>query len=164
MEMTNKILLLALCLLLPASFMSCDSDEPDNPSHSTNNTTTTQRISKPTFDKFLSTTDFDGFSLRVRFKTGGDAVHNIDAVVYWQAYTRKPATKPKKSDLSRSESMRMYDVTYHNTGSKKGMTNSIVFDRSHAGYHSGTYIYYYVECENSEGSAESPIDYVIVKR
>ncbi len=44
------------------------------------------------------------------------------------------------------------------------MTESIVFDKSHAGYSGGTYIYYYVECRNCKGSAESSVYYAIVKR
>lgn len=36
--------------------------------------------------------------------------------------------------------------------------------KSHAGYNSGTYIYYYVEYKNSVGSASSSISYTIVKR
>ena len=44
------------------------------------------------------------------------------------------------------------------------MTESIVFDKSHAGYNGSTYIYYYVECKNSVGSASSSISYTIVKR
>lgn len=55
-------------------------------------------------------------------------------------------------------------AVYHNTGSKKGMTESLVFANSHAGYNGGTYIYYYVECKNSVGSASSSISYTIVKR
>lgn len=61
--------------------------------------------------------------------------------------------------------MRQYgSATYHNTGSKKGMTESIVFNKSHAGSTGGTYIYYYVECHNSNGSAETPVSYTVVKR
>lgn len=59
--------------------------------------------------------------------------------------------------------MRQYEAaTYHNTGSKKGMTESIVFDKSHVGY-SGSYIYYYVECRNSVGRAESSVTYMVAK-
>ena len=89
----------------------------------------------------------------MRFKTGGDAEDNIDATVHW------------KGDLKKVESMRQYGVaTYHNTGPRKGMTESIVFDKSHGGYNGGTYIYYYVECRNSVGKAETAVDYVVVKR
>lgn len=163
--MAHKIFCMALCLILSFSFWSCDTDEPDAPSSSSNQNTSTQKISKPSFDKFLTTTDSDGFSIRVRFKTGGDKESNISATVHWKAYSKKPSSTPKKSDLTKVESMRQYGAaTYHNTGSKKGMTESIVFDKSHAGYGGGTYIYYYVECRNSKGSAESSISHTIVKR
>ena len=152
-------------LILSIGLVSCGTDEPDDPSEPNDKNTSAQRISKPSFDKFLTTTDRDGFSIRVRFKTGGDTESNLSARVYWKAYSGKPSTKPTKSDLTKVESMRQYGAaTYHNTGSKKGMTESITFDRSHGGYNGGTYIYYYVECTNSKGSAESPLDHTIVKR
>lgn len=107
----------------------------------------------------------DGFSIRVRFKTGGDNESNLSATVYWKSYSKKPSSTPAKKELTKVESMRQYgSAVYHNTGSKKGMTESIVFDKSHAGYNGGTYIYYYVECKNSVGSASSSISYTIVKR
>lgn len=157
---------MALCLSLALLFWSCETDEPDAPSNSSSqNTSNRQKITKPSFDKFLTTTDSDGFSIRVRFKTGGDKEENLGATVHWKAYSKKPASKPSKSDLTKVESMRKYGAaTYHKTGSKKGMTESIVFDKSHAGVNGGTYIYYYVECTNSKGSADSPLDYTIVKR
>ena len=89
----------------------------------------------------------------------------MSIAVYWKAYSKKLSSKPSKSELTKVESMRQYgSATYHNTGLKKGMTESIVFDKSHAGYNGGIYIYYYVECKNSVGSDESPISYEIVKR
>ena len=151
--------------MLLFSVASCDKDEPSSSSSSSNQGTSSQRVSKPSFDKFLSTTDRDGFSLRVRFKTGGDKESNMRATVYWKAYSSKPSSKPSKRELTKVESMRQYGAaTYHKTGSKKGRTESIVFDKSHAGYSGGTYIYYYVECSNSKGSDESSVDYTIVKR
>lgn len=150
-----------------AMLVSCSPDD-DNDSHSsliTTTTTTTQKVTAPKFDKYLTTTDLDGFSIRVRFKTGGDKENNLSATVYWKNYSKKPSTTPTKKELTKVESMRQYgSAVYHNTGSEKGMTESIVFDKSHAGYNGGTYIYYYVECKNSVGSANSSISYTIVKR
>lgn len=144
-------------------FSSCEKDEPDVPS-SSSSTTTKQTITKPSFDKFLSTSDKASFSIRVRFKTGGDKEQNLSATVHWKAYSSKPSKTPSKSDLTKVESMRQYGAaTYHNTGAKKGMTESIVFDKSHAGY-SGSYIYYYVECSNSKGSASSSVTYMVTPR
>lgn len=155
------------CILIITSYWlcSCNPDDETVLSNTDITGTNTSKVTKPTFDKFLSTTDTDGFSIRVRFKTGGDKESNIHATVYWKAYSKKPSSKPSKSELTKVESMRQYGAaTYHNTGSKKGMTESIVFDKSHAGYNGGTYIYYYVECKNSVGSDESSISYEIVKR
>lgn len=160
----KKYLHFILCMALSAFFCSCDpDDEPKSGSSST--TTTTQTISRPSFDKFLSTSDKAGFSIQVRFKTGGDKEQNISATVHWRAYSSKPSKTPSKSDLTKVESMRQYgSATYHNTGSKKGMTESIVFDKSHAGYSGGYYIYYYVECKNSKGSASSSVTYMVTPR
>lgn len=147
-------------LVIGMSFSSCDTDEPDYPSSSTTNK---QKVTRPTFDKYLSTSDKASFSIRVRFKTGGDSESNLSATVHWKAYSSKQSSTPKKSDLNKVESMRQYGAaTYHNTGSKKGMTESIVFDKSHAGY-SSSYIYYYVECHNSVGSAESSVTYMVAR-
>ena len=159
--LTSVCLTFATCL-----FCGCSpDDENDNHSSSTTTTTTTQKISAPKFDKYLTTTDLDGFSIRVRFKTGGDKESNLSATVYWKNYSKKPSSTPTKKELTKIESMRQYgSAVYHNTGSKKGMTESIFFDKSHAGYNGGTYIYYYVECRNSVGIASSSISYTIVKR
>ena len=163
--MTNKIISVLLCFMLSMGIWSCGGDEPDSPSNSFNQNTSSQKISKPSFDKFLTTATTNGFSIRVRFKTGGDIESNMNATVYWKAFSKKPSSKPSKKDLTKVETMRHYGAaTYHNTGSKKGMTESIVFDKSHAGYSGGTYIYYYVECRNSKGAAQSSVDYTIVKR
>lgn len=157
----TRVFLLSL-LVMGIVFSSCDNDEPDSPS-SSSTTTTNKKITKPTFNKYLSTSDKASFSIRVRFKTGGDKESNLSATVHWEAYSKKPSSTPKKSELSKVESMRQYGAaTYHTTGSKKGMTESIVFDKSHAGY-SGSYIYYYVECRNSVGSAESSVTYMVAK-
>ena len=155
--------LIISALVVGMAFSSCDTDEPDSPSSSTSTTTINQKVTKPSFDKYLSTSDKASFSIRVRFKTGGDRESNLSATVHWKAYSSKQSSTPKKSELNKVESMRQYGAaTYHNTGSKKGMTESIVFDKSHAGY-SGSYIYYYVECHNSVGSAESSVTYMVAK-
>lgn len=164
----NKIITSLLSLVLCFVMASCGGDEPDKPSSgtsggSTPGGSTTQRITKPSFDKDLSTSDLASFSIRVRFKTGGDKESNLSATVHWNSYRSKPSKTPSKKDLTKTESMRQYgSATYHNTGSKKGMTESIVFDKSHAGY-GGSYIYYYVECTNSKGSASSAVSYFKAK-
>lgn len=144
-------------------FSSCETDEPSTQSTSSSSTNK-QTITRPSFDKFMSTSDKASFSIRVRFKTGGDKEQNLSATVHWKAYSSKQSKKPSKSDLTKVESMRQYGAaTYHKTGEKKGMTESIVFDKSHAGYN-GCYIYYYVECSNSKGSASSSVTYMVTRR
>lgn len=146
-------------------FIGCEKDEEYDTSTTKQETVSkTQKVTSPSFDKDLTTVDTDGFSIRVRFKTGGDEKENLSAKVHWKAYSAKQSPIPSKKDLTKVESMRIYDATYHNTGPKKGMTESIVFDKSHAGYGGGTYIYYYVECKNSKGSAVSDVTYTIVRR
>lgn len=161
--MASRKLFMILLLTLCVGISSCGTDDTESsldPSSSNNN-----NISKPSFDKFLTTTDKDGFSIRVRFKTGGDKESNMGAKVHWKAYSKKPSSTPSKRELTKTETMRQYGVaTYHNTGPQKGMTNSIVFDKSHAGVSGGTYIYYYVECYNSVGDCESSITYTVVRR
>lgn len=144
-------------------------DEPESASTGITGSGSTgsnaQKVTKPTFDKYLTTTDLDGFSIRVRFKTGGDKESNLRATVHWKAYSKKQTPRPSKSELTKVESMRQYgSAVYHNTGSKKGMTESIVFDKSHGGYGVGTYIYYYTECTNSVGSDESSVNYTVIIR
>lgn len=159
-----KTIVLALAMAV-TGLTSCGSDEPEMPKSNTTTTSSSSKITKPTFDKYLTTTTTSGFSVRVRFKTGGDSESNMSATVHWRAYSSKQASKPSKLSLTNTESMRQYgSATYHNTGSKRGMTESIVFDKSHAGSTGGTYIYYYVECRNSKGSAETPVSYTVVKR
>jgi hypothetical protein len=150
------VLLSSICLL------ACDDDEPESTIQTS--TTSSSKIVAPSFDSYLTTTDTDGFSIRVRFKTGGDDPSNMSATVYWKAYSKKPTTNPKKNDLTQIESMRQYGApVYYNTGSQKGLTKSIVYDKSHAGYNSGTYIYYMVECRNSKGSCSTSITFTIIK-
>lgn len=152
--------LFVILVLFSLVLTSCETDEPKSPS-SSKTTSDKQKISRPSFDKYLSTSDKASFSIRVRFKTGGDKESNIGAIVHWKAYSGKQTKVPKKSELTKSEKMRIYgSATYHKTGSKKGMTESIVFDKSHASY-GKCYIYYYVECQNSVGSAESSVTYMV---
>lgn len=63
---------------------SCETDEPKNSSSSSSSTTNKQTISKPSFDKFLTTSDKASFSIRVRFKAGGDKEQNLSATVHWK--------------------------------------------------------------------------------
>lgn len=114
----------------------------------------TPNIEPPTLDKYLTTTDTDGFSIRMRFTNGGDVPDNMKCTVYWKSYASKPSTTPSASSLSNVESMRVYAST----------SRSTTFDKSHAGYNGGTYIYYYAVCRNSKYSCTTPVTYTVVKR
>ena len=66
----RKVFFLKLFCLAFATCLFCGcspDDENDNNSSSTT-ATTTQKVTSPKFDKYLTTTDLDGFSIRVRFK------------------------------------------------------------------------------------------------
>jgi hypothetical protein len=145
-----KRLLTLTFALFSFAFFGCESYESDyDYSGSSSN-----YVSKPTFDKYLTTTDTDGFSIRLRFSNGGEERSNMSCTVYWKAYSSKPSSTPSKGDLTKCEQMRIYDHTKTKT----------TFDKSHAGYSGGTYIYYYAVCSNSKGSCTTSINYTIVKR
>ena len=131
-------------------FISCEKDTVDieYENNAANN------ISAPTYDKDLTTTDTDGFSIRLRFTNGGDKMENMSCKVHWKAYSKKPSSTPTEKDLTKTETMRIYSQTKIKT----------TFEKAHAGYNGGTYIYYYAVCENSKGSCKTKITYSIVKR
>lgn len=141
--------MLLIALTMCVGFNSCGKDEPkwdnDNP---------TPSVSYPSFDKYLTTATTDQFSIRLRFYNGGDERSNMSCTVYWKAYPSKPSSTPTEGGLTQCEQMRIYD---HNAV-------KTTFDKTHAGYKEGTYIYYYAICNNSKGSCKTPISYTIIKR
>ena len=95
-NMRKTIFLTSVCLAF-ATYLFCGcSPDDENDDHSSSTTTTTQKVTAPKFDKYLTTTDLDGFSIRVRFKTGGDKESNLSATVHWKGYSKKPSTTPSK--------------------------------------------------------------------
>ena len=112
------------------------------------------QLAKPEFDKYLTTTTTDIVSLRCRFKNGGDTWNNMKCTVHWRVYSSKPSTTPKASDMTNHESMRQYSTTKLTT----------TFDKTHAGYSGGNYIYYYFECSNSKYTTKTNITFCVVKR
>ena len=111
-------------------------------------------ITKPIFDKYLVTTTLYDVNLGVRFVNGGDTWENMKCMVHWRKYSSKPSQVPKKSDMNKHESMRIYATTKTKT----------TFMKEHSGFSGGNYIYYYFECENSKYSTETEVKYCIVKR
>lgn len=148
--MCKVVKLLLLCIFVTL-FVACEKDEPDKDygQGSTINTS----ISPPVYKKDLTTSDYDGFAIRVRYDNGGDEFKNMSCIVYWRAYTSKPSSV-SKGDMMKSESMRVYGSTEKTT----------TFEKAHAGYNGGTYIYYYTECSNIKYSAESPLTFEIIPR
>ena len=145
-----KSLLFALAL---TGMMACEEDDVRQDTDIEINIPS-KDVTPPSLEKYLTTTDMDGFSIRARFDNGGDDTSNMSCTVHWRAYTSKPSSRPSMSAMNRHESMRVYAST------KKSTT----FDKSHAGYSGGTYIYYYMECENSKYTCTTPVTYTIVKR
>lgn len=111
-------------------------------------------VSKPAFDKYLVTTTLYDVNLGARFVNGGDSWENMKCKVHWRKYSSKPAKAPKKSDMDKHETMRIYATTKTKT----------TFMKEHSGFSGGNYIYYYFECENSKYSVETDVNYCIVKR
>lgn len=140
---------ISFCLFLFTA-ISCDKDELSLDYEDI----VTNSVSLPKFEKNLTTTDTDGFSIRVRFINGGDNRGNMSCQVYWKAYSNKPSSTPSERELTKCEQMRIYEHTKTKT----------TFEKSHAGYNGGTYIYYYTKCKNSKGSCKTDITYTIVKR
>lgn len=56
--------------------------------------------------------------------------------------------------MTNHESMRQYSTTKLTT----------TFDKTHAGYSGGNYIYYYFECSNSKYTTKTNITFCVVKR
>lgn len=68
--MSKVSFLTSFCLAFAATclFCGCSSDDENDNNSSSTTTTTTLKVTAPKFDKYLTTTDLDGFSIRVRFK------------------------------------------------------------------------------------------------
>ena len=91
----KKYRFLRICCVLIVTFGWLCSCDPNDETISSTTDTNTSKVTKPTFDKFLSTTDTDGFSIRVRFKTGGDKVISMPP------YIGKPILKSCLQNLQR---------------------------------------------------------------
>lgn len=148
-----KTLLLALCVGFSLLVAGCDNDDYDY-----NNGDVTQpstsRVSKPSFEKYLTTTTYEEVSFRCRFANGGDTWENMGCTVHWREYRSKPSTVPKASDMTKHETMRIYATT----------SRSTTFDKTHTGFSGGTYVYYYFECHNSKYRIKTNVTHCVVKR
>lgn len=68
----KRILMIFAAVAVSCGIVSgCETLENTSSSSSGMSTVSKSKVTKPSFDKYLSTTDLDGFSIRVRFKTGG---------------------------------------------------------------------------------------------
>lgn len=156
LDMNHSIKKFVCWALLLTLLVACEKDEGGDTSDFSSSASQNDfaNIKAPSLDSYLTTTDSDGFSIRIRFNNGGDKTENMSCTVYWKAYASKPATAPKASSLTKAEPMRVYASTKVKT----------TFDKSHAGYNGGTYIYYYAKCSNSKYSCTTPVTFTIVKR
>lgn len=135
------------------SIISCDKDD-DIEDSVLQSKPSKSNLSAPTYDMNLTTTTTSDVSIRCRFKNGGDELGNMRCSVHWRSYSSKPSTTPKVSDMTNEENMRIYASTKTKT----------TFDKTHSGFGSGRYIYYYFECSNSEYTTKTSVTYCLVKR
>lgn len=160
-----KVIIGIMLVGLSLTVASCDKDDDDSPKKgntgtvsggtSTGGSSSTNKISQPTLKKILTTTTTSNVSFRCTYDMGGDKKSNMSCTVYWTQYSKKPTATPSLSDLKKAESMREY-ASSSNT--------SITFDRTHAGFSGGTYVYYAFECRNSKYTSKTGVLYTIVKR
>lgn len=141
-------------LVAGMSFVLTSCDKDDDYTSDKEVQTPISNISRPTFEKYLTTTTMSDVSMRCRFNNGGDIWNNMSCTVHWRKYSSKPSTTPKVSDMSRHESMRQYATTSKTT----------TFDKTHTGFSGGTYVYYYFECKNSKYTTKTDVTYCVVKR
>ena len=152
----KKICLLLNIVLISLCLISCNQNDDEywnDNNYNNDYNDNYENVSLPSFDKYLTTTTTSMFTIKVRFKNGGDDRNNMSCNVYWKAYSKKPSKTPSKYDLSTCESMKISNHTNSTT----------TFEKSHAGYNSGTYIYYYCVCRNSKGNCDSGMTYTIIK-
>lgn len=152
MKIRNLFHALIICCCL-TTVQSCDKDS-DNILDNEPYQPETSNVSSPKLDKYLTTTDYDGVSFRVRFTNGNDKPENMACTVHWTSFGSKPGKTPSKSDMTKHEAMRQYDFTKYKT----------TFDKSHAGFSGGTYLYYYFECSNSRHTTSTDVTYCVIKR
>lgn len=152
----TRFVMLTVATALSFGFASCSKGEDEPGGGGGNGHTENNSIEKPSFDKYLTTSDYDGFTIMLRFKNGGDKYENMECELYWRAYAKKPTTPPTEDDMTKFDYMDIYD---HND-----RTHKTTFDCSHRGFNGGTYIYYYAVCSNSKGSCKTGLTYEIIPR
>lgn len=150
-----KSMFIALTAIFASMVVTSCAKEEDNTFFTEPDTPATSNLSAPKLDKYLTTTDYDGVSFRVRFTNGGDVNDNMSCKVHWRRYASKPSKTPKASDMDKHESMRQYGG---------GTKTKTTFDKSHAGISGGSYLYYYFECSNSRHTTKTDVTYCVVKR
>ncbi|MDO5764913.1 MAG: hypothetical protein Q4P84_04310 [Elusimicrobiales bacterium] len=152
----EKLSVRALMLLFAVgvSFTSCSKDDDEYDSMSSYQSSSSSSLTKPELAKNITTTTYDDLNFKARFSNGGDTYDNMTCTVYWGSYTKKQATTPKVSALTKSGSMKLYDTA------KKSTT----FSKSYTGLSGGTCIYYYFKCSNSKYTVNTDVTYCIIKR
>lgn len=100
-----KILNSIFVLFVGMSFVAASCAKDDDYTSDKEVQKPTSSITRPTFEKYLTTTTTDQVSLRCRFNNGGDITDNMSCIVHWKQYASKPSSTPKASDMSTHESM-----------------------------------------------------------
>ena len=149
----KKLFIISITAIL-FGLTSCEKYEPTYSSSDFYGSEQTKNVSAPTLDCYLTTTDLCSFNIKLRFNNGGDEHRNMSCTLHWRAYSSKPSTTPKESELNKVESMRIIDHTSRKT----------TFSKEHAGFNGGTYIYYYATCSNSKATVTTPVKFCIIKR
>ncbi len=144
-----KTVLLA-SLLLVLAFGCSEDDSNDGEIQQSEST----QIVAPRLEKILTTTTTDDVSFRARFNSGGDSYENMKCTVHWRKYSERQSETPRPSDMTNHETMRQYGST----------SRSVTFDKSHAGFYGGEYLYYYFECSNSKRTVETDVTFCVIKR
>lgn len=138
-------------VLLSFTFVACEKDEEVN---TPPKETSKDNVSRPEFKKDFTVSTTSDIKFKCRFSNGEDNFDNMNCTVHWRKYSSKPSRTPVESDMTKHEVMK----------SEWFSRTSTLFDKSHTGLNSGSYIYYYFECSNSKYSAKSKITYTIIKR
>lgn len=142
---------LKILIFLPFFLLtSCDKDEPVDYIGSDSNTSKNEV--QPEIKIISQAATKDDFTVAFRVKS----VKKPSIYFKWGSHS---SSTPSPS-LNNGSSV---THTYDEVKSKSGYT-WYYYKVTHAGFNPGQYVYYQVEAYNSEGSAQSSVGHVIIKR
>lgn len=152
MEKNRFKTLLSIVLISALSFTSCSKDDDDNVEGGSN--PSSLNVSKPKFEKDLTSTNVGTCAFKCRFTNGGDKINNMKCKVHYEMYSSKPKRTPRVSDLTRNKSIG--SLGSESTSSTTTFYGPIISKKGYT-------IYYMFECSNSGHTVESPIYSITVK-